>query len=853
MAPKMRDFQAMSLRWLFLLFTVSGACGLIYEVVWMRVLTLTLSVTVYAVTTVLCAYMAGLAFGALIAGRFVDRLSRPLAVFGLVEICIGLLGLIAPTVLFGLGPIEIWMHGALEGSPGAYATARFALAAGVLIVPCTLMGMTLPLLSRAAVRVREEVAIGAGGLYAFNTLGAVVGCVAAGYYLVPNLGLQSTSSVAAMLNLGLGGVAILLGMRVSPTEVAPPVPDSAPDIGVADRSRIRLATIAFGISGFTALGLEVLWTRALEQFTHNSTYAYTSMLAIFLLGIGGGSAVCARFADRSKRPLLAFGVIELAVGASVIVSLVIYMNLLDWIPAATEAAGGLQSWGRAVTLIFAIATATMLVTTTLFGATFPFVARCVVESVDNVGKRIATAYAVNTLGAILGAVTVGFLLLPTLGLRGSFLTLILLSLALGALLVHRSAAAASTRAEGAWSRASVAGIGVALVLGAVSFALIPQDLFRNIYEQRYHKLLMYREQITDIVMVTEDEKGERLIRYGDGRGTAGTTTFREDRSYAHVALMPHPNPKNILNICFGVGNSLSSVTQYPVERVSQVELSPGVVYAAPYFEETNRGVLDDPRVELTIEDGRNYLLTSRERFDIIRLDPPELHTRGIVNLYTKEFFELARDHLAEGGIFSIWVNIAYTPEAEMKMIARTAKEVFPHVSIWQSPWLYSWVINGSVDPRPPDLELLVKRFEDPKIKQDLASIPYKDPFDFLNYFVMADDEIVEFVGDAPVVTDDRTRLDFTVPRSVESFFGISNSISDLYLVDQIDPDANVFMRGARYCRFKRPVFPHLVNPEAAGLSAKEVEEKLDALLGSQLGPDGCVGIAQKAAAVHRQN
>ena len=846
----------MSLRSLFLLFTVSGACGLIYEVVWMRVLTLTLSVTVYAVTTVLCAYMAGLAFGAIIAGRFVDRLPRPLVVFGLVEICIGVLGFVAPTVLFGLGPIEFWMHGALEGSPTAYATARFALAASVLLIPCTLMGMTLPLLSRAAVRVRDEVALGAGGLYAFNTLGAVVGCVAAGYYLIPSLGLQSTSSVAALLNLGLGAAAVVLGMRSGPTAVASEVVDASKSderLAGADRSRTWLATIAFGISGFTALGLEVLWTRALEQFTHNSTYAYTSMLAIFLLGIGGGSAVCSRFADRSKRPLLVFGAIELAIGASVIVSLLIYMNLLDWIPAATEAAGGLQSWGRAVALIFVVATVTMLVTTTLFGATFPFVARCVVESVDHVGKRIATAYAVNTLGAILGAVTVGFLLLPLLGLRGSFVTLILLSLSLGALLVHRSSRAAPAGAGGTWSRASIAGVSIALLLGTLSFVLIPQDLFKSIYEQRYHKLLMYREQITDIVMVTEDEKGQRMIRYGDGRGTAGTTTFREDRSYAHVALMPHPNPKNILNICFGVGNSLSSVTQYPVERVSQVELSPGVVYAAPYFEETNRKVLQDPRVELTIEDGRNYLLTSRERFDIIRLDPPELHTRGIVNLYTKEFFELARDHLAEGGIFSIWVNIAYTPEAEMKMIARTAQEVFPHVTIWQSPWLYSWVINGSVAPRPPDLELLVKRFADPKIKADLDTIPYKDPFDFLNYFVMADDEILEFAGDAPVITDDRTRLDFTVPRSVESFFGISNSISDLYLVDQIDPNANVFMRGARYCRHKRPVYPHLINREAAGLSATELEQKLNTMLGSQLGPDGCVGIAQKAAAAHRQN
>ncbi|MCP5068577.1 MAG: hypothetical protein GY946_18605 [bacterium] len=842
----------MSLRWLLCLFLVSGACGLVYEVVWMRVLSLTLSVTVYAVTTVLCAYMGGLAVGAAIAGRIADRLPRPLVVFGLAEMGIGVLGLLVPRILFGIGPVEIWLHSYLGGSGFAYGAARFAVAASVLLVPCTLMGMTLPLLSRAAVRDRDDVAVGAGGLYAFNSLGAVLGCLASGYYLIPNLGLQATSTLAALFNLGLGLAAVVLGMRSDALQIeGPREPSTAAGTPVhgSNRTAVRLAIVAFGVSGFTSLGLEVLWTRALEQFTHNSTYAYTSMLAIFLLGIGGGSALSSRVANRTRRPLFAFGLLELAIGASVIVSLLIYMNLLDWIPAVTAATGGLQSWYRAVAMIFGVAVVTMLVTTTLFGATFPYVARAVVERVDHIGHRIATAYAVNTVGAILGSVIVGFILLPSLGLRDSFAVLILMNLALGALLVAcRNAGDQPTTDSGiasdVFGPAGITAIGVAIALAASTFILLPQDLFKDIYAERYHKLLMYREQVTDIVMVTEDEHGERMIRYGDGRGTAGTKTYREDRSYAHVALMFHPKPERILNICFGVGNSLSSVTQYPVKSIVQVELSPGVVQAAPHFSRTNRNVLQDPRVELTIQDGRNYLLTSKEQFDIIRLDPPELHTRGIVNLYTKEFFELARDHLAKDGIFSIWVNIAYTPEAEMKMIARTAKEVFPHVTIWQSPWLYSWVINGSVEETPLDLEIMMKRFEDPLIGADLASIPYKSAFDFLNYFVMKDDDIVEFAGDAPTITDDRTRLDFTVPRAVESFFGISNNITDLFLLDQIDPDADVFLRGASYCRYKQRVFPHVVNHEALGLSASELEQKLDSLLGTQLGPDGCVGSAQ---------
>ena len=601
-----------------------------------------------------------------------------------------------------------------------------------------------------------------------------------------------------------------------------------------------IATLAFGVSGFTALGYEILWTRALEQFTHNSTYAYTAMLAIFLLGIGAGSGAAAAFADRGRRPLIFFGAAEIAIGISVIAALLVYMRLLDWIPPAVAALGGLESWGRALILIFNVAAITLLVTTLLFGATFPFVARSVVDSADQVGRRIALAYAVNTLGAIAGALVVGFLLLPALGLRGAFLTLVGLNLLVGTLVMIYAGSRRLARVAG--------GLAVLGFVGALF--LIPPRLFEETFTRRYGKLLLYREQITDTVMVTEDETGTRYIRYGDGRGTAGTATFLEDRSYTHTAMLLHPDPRKVLNICFGVGNSLSSVTQYAVEHVDAVELSPGVTFAAPFFERTNRNVLQDPRIRLTIQDGRNFLLSHPDRYDVIRLDPPELHTAGIVNLYTREFFELARDHLAPGGIFSIWVNIAYTPERELKMIARTAAEVFPHVTIWHSPYLYSWVINGSREPRPPDLALLKKWYSDPKVGADLASIHIDDPFEFLAYFVMAEGEVADFAGDVPVITDDRTSLDFTVPRSVESSFGISNSITDDWLVNPIERREGLVAKSVRMCAHKRSVLPYLANPGALGQGPAELRAVLDARLASL--PYDCVGTARNGGPATNQ-
>ncbi|HZP40558.1 MAG TPA: fused MFS/spermidine synthase [Candidatus Binatia bacterium] len=803
-----------------------------YEVVWMRLLSLTFSVTVYAVTIVLCAFMTGLALGAALAGRIADRVRRPLAAYGAVELALGLTALGTIAALDRIAPAYVWLHEQLGGAGATFTVARFALAATVLLLPCTLMGATLPLLARAAIAEQAAVARGTGALYAANTFGAVAGCLLAGFVLVPALGLHATNAAAAALGLAVGVAALLLGRREAPVAARPTTRPARPGRGVA------LLCAAFALSGFTALGYEVLWTRALVPFTHNSTYAYTAMLAVFLFGLAAGSAVAARVAGRVGDPVLSLGLVEAAIGASVAAALPLYAHFDRLVPAAAAALGGLGSWARVVAVIFAEAAATLLVTTVLFGATFPLVARAVVDRFEALGARVGAAYTANTLGAIAGAVVVGFGLLPALGMRGSFLALAGTNLALGAGL-----ALATRRPAG---RAVAAAAGAAAVVMAAG---LPADVFRATFVRRFGRVLFYREEVTDTVMVTQDARGERMIRYGDGRGTAGTFSVREDRMYAEIPLLLHPHPERVLSICFGVGNSLSSILQHPVTRVDAVELSPGVVAAAPFFASTNRDPLADPRVHLTITDGRNFLLTSADRWDVIRLDPPELHTAGVVNLYTREFYALARDHLRPGGIFSIWVNVVMTPEDDLRLLVRTVAEVFPHVTIWHGPFRYSWVVNGSLDPAPPDLALLIRKFADPRIAADLASIGVGDPFAFLVHFVRGGDEVREFAGPGPVVTDDRTRLDFTVPRSLDSFFGFANATTNGWLTDLMMPDSRVdvglavFLRKiGRMATFERPVFPHLVHVDATGLDPETVRARLAAAAhGPQSGPSAGTG------------
>ncbi len=802
------------------LFFASGAAALVYEVVWIRVLSLTLSVTVHALTIVLCTFMAGLGLGAALAARFADRTRRPLLAFGLAELGIALSGLVVPRVLYGLEPAYVWLHHTFGADASSFTLARFLLCFGVLLLPTLLMGTTLPFLSRALIEREDSVARGAGALYAANTVGAVAGCCLAGFVLVPAFGLTATSLCAALVNTSVGLLAIATGWRPSRRAAAP---SARPSAGAAPSAAALLACLAFGVSGFTAMGYEILWTRALEPFTHNSTYAYSAMLAMFLLGLGLGSAAASRLADRLRHPLFTLGLVEVGIGAAVVAALLVYMRFDKWVPALASAIGGLGSWPRAMALTFLETALTLLVTTVLFGATFPLVARCVVESLGGIGSRIGIADTANTLGSIIGSATVGFVVLPALGVRGSFVALIYTNLALGALLLLARAPL----------RQAAGGLAAALAIALASALLVPPNAFVQPFIRRFDRVLFYREEVTDTVMVTEDASGGRMIRYADGRGTAGTVTMAEDRMYAHIPLLLHPEPRRVLQIAFGVGNSLASVARHPIERVDCVELSPGALEAARFFSATNRRVLSDPRVHVVVSDGRNFLLASRDRYDVIRLDPPELHTAGVVNLYTREFFEMARDHLAPGGIFSIWVNAVMTPDDDLRRLVRTVRSVFPHVSIWHGPLEYSWVINGSVAPHPLDLAQILRKAQDPEVRADLASIGIENVFHLLSHVHMVGEQVERFAGDGPLVTDDHTHLDFSVARSKESSFGTGNQATGNWLSEYLVPGQQgdavlaIFFRRVNELRaYQQPVMPHLVNVEAAGFEPAELSARI---------------------------
>ena len=667
-----REAAAFARRLALGLCLLSGVAALMYEVVWMRALTFVFGVSAHATATVLCAFMAGLAVGSWRARIRAVATRHPLRLYAGLEAGIGIWSLLLPFMLEAATPIYAVVHRAAGGNLPLVNAARFLIAGGLLFVPAALMGATVPVLARVVVRRDATVGGDLALLYGLNTLGAVLGTLVAGFVLLGPIGMMGTTLVAVVLNAGVAGAAWKWGSAAaagSPSPGPPPL-----QVGPADVVPPGLARLLLGVawlSGFTALGWEVLWTRLLVFYLHNSTYAFSAMLAVFLFGLAAGSLLVSRHADRITDPARAFGTLQVAIAILALAAVRCY-TLLPEAAALFTSVVPIRSVGAAWALVFLQAALIMLPSCLLMGAAFPLAARALAGSARGASRSMATLYAVNTLGTVAGAFLTGFVLIPTLGLGRTAAALVLTSLLAGAALWWSRPVPARRPRALRW--ALLAGLAVAAPV------VVPAHLFRDAFERRFGKVLYYKDQATDTVAVAETRPGlldSRTIFYADGRGTAGIFSAPENRVSGHLPMLLHPDPQDALVICFGVGNSLAAVGRHPVGRIHCVELSPGVVEAAPLFSATNRDILADPRVRLTVEDGRIHLLSTAERYDVVTLEPPEMHTAGVVNLYTREFYELVRRRLRPGAVVCQWLNIRKMEEREFRMLLAAFRAVFP--------------------------------------------------------------------------------------------------------------------------------------------------------------------------------
>ena len=758
-------------RWaVFGLFFFSGACALIYQITWLRLFRLAMGNTVFTSATVLTAFMAGLALGSWLAGRLADRTGRPLRVYAVLEVLIGLCGLAMMPAFSAIEPVYGWLYRALDGTGLWLGVGRFFASAALLALPTTLMGATLPLLSRFTTQRLERMGRDLGRLYALNTLGAALGAALTGFLLVPSLGVQTTLWLAAGANVLIGALAFVLADAPSAR-----TPADEP----ASRRGDLAALWALGLTGFAAMIYEVSWTRTLSLLIGSSVYAFTLMLVAFICGLGLGSLVLAGWIDRRARLFGVLALLELAVGLTALLVEPLFGLLpLVVVELVNRYAG---SFGLLHLSEFLMAFGLMFLPTFAAGGIFPAAAKLYTRHLSTVGKSVGDAYAANTLGAVLGAFAGGFLLIPLIGVQASILAATTLNLGLGLYFLWR---------DGRFSRPLVRVLAPGLLLLPLAVSRLPAwdvallNSAPYLYAEQYQsaarltgqgvahaigrdrRLLYAKEGMTATVTAWE-WRGERFMRV-NGKVVASSQgkDLRSHALLAHLPLLLHEDPQDVLLIGLGCGISLGAALCHPIEAIDCVELSPEVVEATELFSEVNQDALADPRTRMIVGDGRNHLALSEGRYDVIISQPSSLWIAGMVDLFTREFFHDCRQKLAPGGLAGVWLQ-AYALEPEdVQTIVATFANAFPHVSVWELIPGIDYLLVGSAAPVPVGLDRLTTRLDRPGVRRDLARSGGGDALDVLCSYVMGDRGVKQLAGDAPLNTDDNARLEFAAPRGL---------------------------------------------------------------------------------------
>ena len=737
----------------------------------MRKLALLFGTTSYAVSTVLSIFFLGLGIGSVWGGRWADQSRQPLRLYGILEILIGLWALMFMALL-NVG------EQALVALVSTFSTAhalgillRGVIAALLIAPPASLMGATLALLIKATAVNPVSRGRRSGTLYAVNTIGAVVGSMSAGFYLIPTWGYGYTTWIGAGINLGIGCMAILLARsswalylisadeptRSTVTEVEPELD------GVAAKS-YEWAWIAFALTGFCGLAFEVLWTRILVLVFLGTTYAFTTMLTAILCGIAIGGLAGAVLADRVKRPVGWMSVLLALTGAAALWTLPSFAHLPGRYLAMQRDAG--FKWASIEQSKWLISFTILFLPTFFSGMVFPFAVKAATGVRARLGQDLGRLYAANTWGGVLGALAGGFVLIPMLGTHCS---IVALGLGLGFVGLLMVLWTPDTR------------LITRLVLGALIAAgfsgvwhYVPADISSTL-NQSYlpddHKIIHYREGIEGTVVVSEPKSGasavssDRVLWINGVQATAAIEKgVKMNRFQGTLPLAFNRDPKTVLFMCFGSGVTAGTLGLYPFERIDAVEISRDVLDAAPLFAQENLDVLHKPQMRFIVNDGRNFLLTTRNRYDVITFEPMPLAIAGVSTFYTQEYYRLCLNHLTPGGLVSQWVPLHSLDPDVVRSLIDTFTTVFPEYC--------AWFINadmfmiGSNQPLRIDYTALSQRMGEPALYEALKGVDLSDPYELMSGFFMGKQQIDQYRHGKPVtlMTDDRPWAEYVAPK-----------------------------------------------------------------------------------------
>ncbi len=754
------------------LFLVSGATGLIYQVAWTRLFTTVFGNTTHAVSAVLTSFMAGLGLGSYYFGKIADRQRRVLLTYALLEVGIGVAALLLPAGVESVESIYAGLYRTFPSSLWILTLAKAGISFLFLLVPTFLMGATLPVLGRFVVSRVGQVGSRVGLLYAVNTLGATLGCLITGFWLIEHFGVKGTIRVAAAANFGLALCFFLLhrlGGRAG-------APIDSGGTEEADKSTIeeslstdrrRIVLLAFGLGGFCSLAYEVLWFRVLVFQLKTTVYSFSLMLAAMLTGIALGSALFSAIEalfGRSDRaaprdggrywPL--FGYVEAAIGLLGIVSIPLFGRLETWSDTLSQSSfTGRMFW------TYVMAGCVMFAPALLMGAAFPVVCRIWSRSASTIGASVGTVYAANTVGCIFGPIVTGFFLVRALGTQWSIMVIALVNIAVAALVLLKERSLKHTIALGCIVGAALAGV-----------VSIPGNLlfeYFNVGEKLLNshvKILYAHEGVECITTVHLYPDQNRVISTGSINVAGTPLTLRTTQKLqAHIPLLLHPAPKEVCQIGFGSGETSHIVTSYDVDRLDLVDISAGVLEtSARFFDDINGGVVDHPRFNAIIMDGANYLRVTDKTYDIILNDATWPYLSGCNALYTVDHFAAGRARLKPGGIMTSWFPLDLAIE-DFQILLKSFHHVFPHVQLWVGMThrnMHS-LVAGSMEPFSIDASRFLRRFGRYACS-DLRSVDLDDPALFLSSLVMDQDALGPELDNLGLNTNDTPILEFAESR-----------------------------------------------------------------------------------------
>ncbi|MBI2187023.1 MAG: tetratricopeptide repeat protein [Acidobacteria bacterium] len=768
---------------LYFLFFCSGVSGLIYQVVWVRAFGTVFGNTIYSASIVIAVFMLGLGVGSYVVGRWADRRytnrsDSLLRIFGSFELTIGALAVGVSLLLPHLGDVAASISSYERGWDGWYTlsatsyVARGALAVALLTPITLLMGGTLTLLIRHLVR--HDLDAGPGRialLYGVNTAGAAGGCLLTDLALVPAVGLQRTQLAAFALNViaGVGAFALASLVRPKPDTTIPKSqgvrrirlqPDRVRGVRLQpdqDSRSVPWTALAIALSGFAAMGMEIVWFRHFSMLLGEYRAVFSVLLAIILGGIGVGSLAGGWLAGRGASPAHPWiGAQALFVLSTLIgFTLVDARDLSDAARAASTAQAAVEGWRRAFAELWFNARPMLLVVALpalLMGVAFPLGNAIVQRAEPSVGRRAGLLYLSNTAGAVGGSLVAGFFLLPVLGLQSSVTTLV--AIAAAAVVPLHIATAGGRRPYVSATALAVAGV----ALGA--WLLLPGDyLIAKGLLFPPDKAYELSEGLMEVIAVTDGPNGGRVL-VTNGHPMSSTELFsqRYMRAMAHIPLLAHGNPRRVLVLCYGVGNTAHAVSLHPsVERIEVVDLSRHVLEHSGYFEEFNRGVLRDARVAVYINDGRHHLrMQPAGSYDLITLEPPPVVHAGVAALYSREFYASARSRLSPKGVISQWLPVFGVSNDVVLSMTRAFVDVFPNTVLLSGANM-NLLLVGTNDVRtdidPARVAEALARA--PAVQADLQRLDLGSLREIVGTFVAPAGVLAAATRAAAPVTDDR--------------------------------------------------------------------------------------------------